>query len=344
MSIKIEWLGCPILNFIAKRESLGWGISVSIKSDMSSPTISAASSGTFLIGGDLPVHRLGYGTMRLVGEGAWGEPSDEAECRRVLRRAVDLGVNLIDTADAYGPEIAERLIGETLAPYAPGVVIATKGGITRQGPAKTEYVGRAGYLIQCVEMSLRRLRLERIDLYQLHRIDPRTPLEESLGALKQLQDQGKIRHIGLSEVSPAEIEAAEKIVPIVSVQNRYSLADRRHEETLNYCERRGIAFLPWYPLAAGKLMRPNQSGVPTDRSSSVGSQSAAQELIRIAGFRLVSVSQLSLAWLLHRSPVLLPIPGTSKVAHLEENVAAAEIKLSDDLWREVEAAAGAPQK
>src|ERR1700728_4399579 len=172
---------------------------------------------TFSMGRDLPVHLLGYGTMRLVGDGAWGDPADPAEARRVLRRAVELGVNLIDTADAYGPEIAERLIGEALAPYPSGVVIATKGGITRQGPAKTEYVGRAGYLIQCVEMSLRRLKLERIDLYQLHRIDPRTPLEESLGALKLLQDQEKIRHIGLSEVTAAEIEAAEKIVPIVSV-------------------------------------------------------------------------------------------------------------------------------
>jgi aryl-alcohol dehydrogenase-like predicted oxidoreductase len=287
--------------------------------------LSASVSGTFLIGGDLPVHRLGYGTMRLVGEGAWGEPSDEAEARRVLRRAVDLGVTLIDTADAYGPEIAERLIGETLAPYPPGVVIATKGGITRQGPAKTEYVGRAGYLIQCVEMSLRRLKLDRIDLYQLHRIDPRTPLEESLGALRRMREAGKIRHVGLSEVSPAEIEDAEKIVPIVSIQNRYSLADRRHEETLNYCERRGIAFLPWYPFAGGKLLRVDHP--------------AAQELIRIAGYHLVSVSQLSLAWLLQRSPVMLPIPGTSKVAHLEENIAAAEIKLSQEEWREVEIAA-----
>jgi pyridoxine 4-dehydrogenase len=288
-------------------------------------TPSAASSGTFLIGGDLPVHRLGYGTMRLVGDGAWGEPSDPGECRRVLRRAVELGVTLIDTADAYGPEIAERLIGETLAPYAPGVVIATKGGITRQGPAKTEFVGRAGYLIQCVEMSLRRLKLERIDLYQLHRIDPRTPLEESLGALKRMQEAGKIRHIGLSEVTPAEIEEAEKIVPIVSIQNRYSLGDRRHEETLAYCERRGIAFLPWYPYAGGKLLRPDHP--------------AAQELIRIAGLHLVTVSQLALAWLLQRSPVLLPIPGTSKVAHLEENVAAAQLKLSPNEWSEVEHAA-----
>jgi aryl-alcohol dehydrogenase-like predicted oxidoreductase len=285
----------------------------------------AAASGTFLIGGDLPVDRLGYGTMRLVGDGAWGEPADPAECRRVLRRAVELGVTLIDTADAYGPEIAERLIGEALAPYAPGVVIATKGGITRQGPAKTEYVGRAGYLIQCVEMSLRRLKLERIDLYQLHRIDPRTPLEESLGALRRMQEQGKIRHIGLSEVTAAEIEDAEKIVPIVTVQNRYSLGDRRHEETLMYCERRGIGFMPWYPYAGGKLLKSDHP--------------AAQELLRIAGLRLVSVSKLALAWLLHRSPVMLPIPGTSKVAHLEENIAAAQFHLSDTGWAEVEAAA-----
>jgi pyridoxine 4-dehydrogenase len=286
---------------------------------------SASASGTFLIGGDLPVHRLGYGTMRLVGDGAWGEPADPAECRRVLRRAVELGVALIDTADAYGPEIAERLIGEALAPYAPGVVIASKGGITRQGPAKTEYVGRAGYLIQCVEMSLRRLKLDRIDLYQLHRIDPRTPLEESLGALRRMQEQGKIRHIGLSEVTQAEIEEAEKIVPIVTIQNRYSLADRRHEETLNYCERRGIGFLPWYPYAGGKLLKPDHP--------------AAQELIRIAGLNLVSVPQLALAWLLQRSPVLLPIPGTSKIAHLEENIAAAQLKLTPAEWAEVEHAA-----
>ena len=292
-----------------------------------SPNLSAASSGTFLIGGDLPAHRLGYGTMRLVGDGAWGEPADAAEARRVLRRAVELGVTLIDTADAYGPEIAERLIGEALAPYPPGVVIATKGGITRQGPAKTEYVGRAGYLIQCVEMSLRRLKLECIDLYQLHRFDPRTPLEESLGALKRMQEQGKIRHIGLSEVIPAEIEDAEKIVPIVTVQNRYSLADRRHEETLIYCERRGIGFLPWYPYAGGKLLKPDHP--------------AAQALGRIAARHGATVPQLSLAWLLDRSPVLLPIPGTSKVAHLEENVAAAEFKLTAEEWREMETAAGA---
>ena len=287
----------------------------------------AAASGTFLIGGDLPVHRLGYGTMRLVGEGAWGEPANPAEAKRVLRRAVELGVTLIDTADAYGPEIAERLIGEALAPYPPGLVIATKGGITRQGPAKTEYVGRAGYLIQCVEMSLRRLKLDRIDLYQLHRIDPRTPLEESLGALTRMQEQGKIRHIGLSEVSQTEIEDAEKIVPIVTVQNRYSLADRRHEETLNYCHRRGIGFLPWYPIAGGKLLKPDHP--------------ASKVLFRIAGLHLVSVPQLSLAWLLQRSPGMLPIPGTSSVAHLEDNVAASSLNLSAEEWAEVEEAARA---
>ena len=288
---------------------------------------SASASGTFNIGGDLPVNRLGYGTMRLVGEGAWGEPDNPEECRRVLRRAVELGVNLIDTADAYGPEIAERLICEALHPYPAGVVIATKGGITRQGPAKTEYLGRAGYLIQCVEMSLRRLKLDRIELYQLHRIDPRTPLEESLGALHRMQEQGKIRHVGLSEVTPAEIEEAQKIVPIVSVQNRYSLADRRHEQTLAWCEQRGIAFLPWYPMAAGKLLKPDHP--------------FSQTLAQIATRYEASPAQLSLAWLLHRSPVMLPIPGTSKVQHLEENVAAASLQIDPDEWAQLEAASQA---
>ena len=291
---------------------------------MYTQTVTAAASGVFLIGGDLPVHRLGYGTMRLVGDGAWGEPHDPAEARRVLRRAIELGVTLIDTADAYGPEIAERLIAEALAPYPTNLVIATKGGITRQGPAKTEYVGRAGYLIQCVEMSLRRLKLDRIDLYQLHRIDPRTPLEESLGALKQMQEQGKIRYIGLSEVTPAEIEEASKIVAVATVQNRYSLADRRHEETLAYCERNGIGFLPWYPMAAGKLLKPDHP--------------AAQTLARIAARHSATAAQLSLAWLLHRSPVMLPIPGTSKVAHLEENIAAVKLKLSVQERAELESA------
>jgi aryl-alcohol dehydrogenase-like predicted oxidoreductase len=286
----------------------------------------ASENGKFLIGGDLPVHRLGYGTMRLVGEGAWGEPADAAEARRVLRRAVELGVTLIDTADAYGPEIAERLIAEALYPYASGLVIATKGGITRQGPAKSEYVGRAGYLIQCVEMSLRRLKLERIDLYQLHRIDPRTPVEESLGALKRMQEQGKIRHIGLSEVTQAEIEEAGKTVEVVTVQNRYSLADRRNEDALAYCEQQGIGFLPWYPINAGKLLKPDQP--------------ATQALARIAARHLATAAQLSLAWLLQRSPVMLPIPGTSKAAHLEENLAAANLKLSAEDMAELESAAG----
>jgi pyridoxine 4-dehydrogenase len=289
------------------------------------PLPSAAASGTFLIGGDLPVHRIGYGTMRLVGEGAWGEPGDPDEARRVLCHAVELGVTLIDTADAYGPEIAERLIAEALYPYPPGLVIATKGGITRQGPAKTEYVGRAGYLIQCVEMSLRRLKLERIELYQLHRIDPRTPLEESLGALKEMQDQGKIRHIGLSEVTPGQIEDAQQIVPIVTVQNRYSLADRRHEQTLAWCEQRKIGFLPWYPIAAGKILRPDHP--------------SAQALSRIAARHNATPAQLSLAWLLQRSPVMLPIPGTSKVAHLDENIAAATLHLSAEELAEMETAA-----
>jgi pyridoxine 4-dehydrogenase len=283
----------------------------------------ASKSGSFNIGGDLPVHRLGYGTMRLVGQGAWGEPDNPEECRRVLRRAVELGINLIDTADAYGPEIAERLICEALHPYPAGLVIATKGGITRQGPAKTEYVGRAGYLIQCVEMSLRRLKLERIELYQLHRIDPRTPLEESLGALRRLQDQGKIRHIGLSEVSPSEIEEAQKIVPIVSVQNRYSLADRRHEQTLTWCEQRGIAFLPWYPMAGGKLLKDDHP---------------FSQIISLLAARFnATPAQLSLAWLLHRSPVMLPIPGTSNVQHLEENISAASLQIAPDEWAQLEA-------
>ena len=284
--------------------------------------LNAAAGGSFAIGDELIVNRLGYGTMRLVGEGAWGEPDDAANARRVLRRAVELGVNLIDTADAYGPEIAERLICEALWPYPAGLVIATKGGITRQGPAKTEYVGRAGYLIQCVEMSLRRLKLDCIELYQLHRIDPRTPIEESLGALKRMQEQGKIRHIGLSEVTPAEIEEASKIVKVVTIQNRYSLSDRRNEETLNYCAAKGIGFLPWYPMAGGKMLKPESS--------------SAQAMARIAARHHASIAQLSLAWLLQRSPVMLPIPGTSKVAHLEENIAAAGVQLSAEECAELE--------
>ena len=290
---------------------------------MTTPTASA--SGTFKIAGDLPVHRLGYGTMRLVGDGAWGEPNNPDEARRVLRRAVELGVTLIDTADAYGPEIAERLICEALHPYPPGLVIATKGGITRQGPAKTEYVGRAGYLIQCVEMSLRRLKLERIELYQLHRIDPRTPLEETLGAFKlACRTREKSATSASAKSHPPRSKQAQKIVPIVSVQNRYSLADRRHEETLNWCEQRGIAFLPWYPMAGGKLLKPDHP--------------FSQTLAEIAARYNATPAQLSIAWLLHRSPVMLPIPGTSQVKHLEENIAAASLQIGPDEWAQLEAA------
>jgi aryl-alcohol dehydrogenase-like predicted oxidoreductase len=261
--------------------------------------------------------------MRITGEGIWGEPKNADEARRVLRRVVELGVNFIDTADSYGPEVSERLIGEALSPYPRDLVIATKGGLTRSGPNKWDPVGRPEYLRQCVEMSLRRLKLERIDLYQLHRIDPKVPLEDTLGALADLQKAGKIRHIGLSEVSPAEIEQATKLVPIASVQNRYNIGDRAHEDALRYCEQHQLAFIPWFPVAAGKLA---SRGGPLD--------GAAKRLG-------VSVAQLSLAWLLHRSPVMLPIPGTSSVAHLEENVAAAGLKLDDHEWAAIEKSAAA---
>lgn len=269
------------------------------------------STNDFLLGGDLPIHRLGYGTMRLVHDGAWGEPTDRAAMRRVVQKAVELGVQLFDTADAYGPFIAEEILAEALYPYPSSIVLATKGGITRQGPAKAAPCGRAPYLHQCVEMSLRRLKLERIDLYQLHRIDPQTPAEESLGKLAELQQQGKIRHIGLSEVTVEQLEAARNIVPIVSVQNKYSLTERKHEAVLQYCEANKIAFLPWYPLAAGRL---NQDGA----------------LVDFAQQRGITVNQLLLAWLLQHSPVMVPIPGTSSIAHLEENMKAATITLSED--------------
>jgi len=278
---------------------------------------------TFQLGGDLEVNRLGFGAMRIVGEGVWGEPKDAENSKAVLRRAVELGVNFIDTADAYGPDVSERLIGEALAPYAPGVVIATKGGLTRQGPNKWLPVGRAEYLTQQVEMSLRLLKRETLDLWQLHRIDPKTPVEESLGAVKELQKQGKIRHIGLSEVKVPEIEQARKVVEIVSVQNKYNLSDRAHEDVLQYCEQHNIAFIPWFPVAAGKLAQPG--GVLDAAPKKHGA----------------TVSQLSLAWLLHHSPVILPIPGTSSIAHLEENLKSADVILSDAEWAEIEAAAKA---
>lgn len=281
-------------------------------------TNNAAASGTFSLGGDLPVHRLGFGAMRITGKGIWGDPKDPEEARHVLRRAIELGINFIDTADSYGPAVSEQLIGGTLAPYPKGLVIATKGGLTRQGPDRWAPDGRPEYLRQQLELSLRHLRLERIDLYQLHRIDPKVPVEESLGALKDAQSQGKIRHIGLSEVSVAEIERARKTVSIVSVQNLYNLSDRQHEPVLEYCRRHNIAFIPWFPVAAGELAR---SRGPLDRAA------------RRHG---VSMAQLSIAWLLHHSPVMLPIPGTSKVAHLEENVASAGLHLDDAEWSALE--------
>jgi len=270
----------------------------------------AGQSGTFTLGGDLTVHRLGYGAMQITGPGIWGPPRDHAEALRVLRRAVDLGVNLIDTADSYGPYISEELIAEALHPYPKGLLIATKGGLVRTGPNQWHPVGRPKYLRQEVEMSLRRLKLERIDLYQLHRIDPEVPLEASLGELKALQEEGKIRHIGLSEVKVADIERARRVVNVVTVQNRYNLADRVHEEVLSYCEREKLGFIPWFPLATGGLARPG---------------SALDEAARK---HHAAPAQIALAWLLARSPVMLPIPGTSSVKHLEENMAAAELRLT----------------
>ena len=276
---------------------------------------------TFSLGGDITINRLGFGAMRIVGDGIWGEPKDRENSRRVLRRAVELGVNFIDTADAYGPDVSEQIIGEALAPYPKGVIIATKGGLTRQGPNAWQPVGRAPYLIQQVEKSLRFLRLETLPLWQLHRIDPRTPVEESLGAAKDLQKQGKIRHIGLSEVKVPEIEQARRIVDIVSVQNRYNIADREHEDVLHYCEKHKIAFIPWFPVAAGGLAQPG------------GALDAAAKKYG------ATVSQLSIAWLLHHSPVMLPIPGTSSVQHLEENMKAGDLNLSNADWAEIERSA-----
>jgi aryl-alcohol dehydrogenase-like predicted oxidoreductase len=280
------------------------------------------SSGTFSLGDDLPVHRLGYGAMQLTGQGIWGEPRDRDECLRVLRRAVDLGVDFIDTADSYGPHVSEELIRAALHPYPDGLVVATKGGLTRTGPGQWHPVARPMYLRQQCEMSLRRLGVERIDLYQLHRVDPETPMEDSLGELGKLQAEGKIRHIGVSEVDLDTLKRMREIVEVVSVQNLYNVADRQHEDVLDYCAAEGIGFIPWFPLATGKLAR---DGGPLDQ--------AAKQHDR-------SPSQLALAWLLRRSPVMLPIPGTSSVAHLEENCAAAEIELSDEEYDAISAAVG----
>lgn len=281
---------------------------------MATPTESrpAAASGTFSLGGDLPVHRLGYGAMQITGSGVWGEPKDPDEVVRLLRRAVELGVDFIDTADSYGPFVSETLIRKALHPYAEDLVIATKAGLTRPGPDVWLPLGRPEYLRQQLELSLRHLGVERIDLYQLHRIDPKVPLADQIGELVALQKEGKIRHIGLSQVTVAQLEAARKLATIVSVQNLYNLADRSSEKLLDHCEANGIAFIPWFPMATGKLARP---GGPLDE---------------IAKDHEATPSQLALAWLLRRSPVMLPIPGTSSVAHLEENVAAATVSLSDE--------------
>jgi pyridoxine 4-dehydrogenase len=278
----------------------------------------AKAGGTFTLGGDLVVNRLGYGAMRITGEGIWGEPKDRERAKKVLQRAVELGVNFIDTADSYGPAVSERLIGEALAPYAKGVVIATKGGLVRTGPNEWTPVGRPEYLRQEVELSLRYLKLERIDLWQLHRIDPKVPVEESLGEIAKLQEEGKIRHVGLSEVKPHEIEQARKVIDIVSVQNKYNIGDRDHEDVVDYCTKHQLGFIPWFPVAAGKLAKPGG------------------KLDAVAKKHDATVSQLSLAWLLHRSPVILPIPGTSSPEHVEENVAAVNLKLTAEEWQEIE--------
>ncbi|MEU5026580.1 aldo/keto reductase [Streptomyces milbemycinicus] len=271
----------------------------------------ADAAGTFQLGGDLPVNRLGYGAMQLTGPGVWGPPKDPEEAVRVLRRAVELGVNFIDTADSYGPFVSEQLIHKALHPYPAGLVIATKGGLSRAGPDDWRPLGRPEYLRQQTELSLRHLGLERIDLYQLHRIDPKVPLGDQLGELRLLQQEGKIRHIGISEVTVTQIQEARTIVDIVSVQNLYNLASRDAEDVLDYAERENLGFIPWFPMATGELARP---GGPLDT------------LAKTYG---ASPSQLALAWLLRRSPVALPIPGTSSVSHVEENIRAAQITLSD---------------
>lgn len=271
----------------------------------------AAGSGTFMIGGDLPVYRLGFGAMRITGAGVWGPPKDRDEALRVLRRCVDHGVNLIDTAESYGPNVSEELIAEALHPYPQGMVIATKGGFDRSGRNKWEMNARPERLREGLEGSLRRLKLDRIDLWQLHRIDPSVPEEEQFGVISDFIREGKVRHVGLSEVTVEQIERARKHFPVVSVQNRYNLADREWENVLDYCDRESIGFIPWYPLATGKLAK----------GGAVSEVAARQK---------AEPSQIALAWLLKRSKVMLPIPGTSRVAHLDENMEAARIELSDE--------------
>ena len=282
-------------------------------------TTNASASGTFKIGGDLEVTRLGYGAMRITGDGIWGPPSDHDKAIAVLRRLPELGVDFIDTANSYGPYTSEELIHEALHPYD-GIVVATKAGLTRQGPNEWRAVGRPEYLRQECLMSMRRLGVDRIDLFQLHRIDSKVPREEQFGVLRELQDEGKVRHLGLSEVSVEDIEEAREHFEVATVQNLYNLPNRDHEDVLDYCEREGIGFIPWFPLAAGELAKPG--GPVAD---------AAEAHDATAG-------QIALAWLLRRSPVMLPIPGTSRVAHLEENVAAAEIELTDEEYAQLDRA------
>lgn len=271
--------------------------------------VTAAATGTISLGGDLPVRRMGFGAMRITGAGIWGEPADPAECKRVLRRALELGVNLIDTADSYGPEVSERLIAQALYPYPDDLVIATKGGLTRSGPGRWEPNGRPLHLRQACEGSLRRLRLDQIDVYQFHRPDPKVPFEESVGALVELKAEGKIRHIGLSNVDSEQLKRAQRLTPIVSVQNKYSLLDRTSEPVLQDCQEQGLAFIPWRPIEAGEL-------------------SGARPVQEMASRLRATPGQVALAWLLAHSPVTLLIPGTSQVTHLEENVAAAGLNLS----------------
>jgi pyridoxine 4-dehydrogenase len=284
------------------------------------PARPAQASGIFIIGGDLPVYRLGFGAMRLTGEGIWGEPADQDEAIAVLRTAVELGITLIDTADSYGPDVSERLIAEALYPYPADLVIATKAGFDRPGPGEWVEDGRPEHLRSAVEGSLRRLRLESIALLQLHRIDPKVPMEDQIGALLELQRQGKIRHLGLSEVSVAQIEAVRKLATIVSVQNRYNLTDRNSEDVLEYCTRERLAFIPWFPLATGDLAQPGGA------------------VARVAERIGALPSQVALAWLLAKSPVMLPIPGTSQVSHLRENTDAALLALDDRALQELDAA------
>ena len=277
--------------------------------------------GNFTIGGDLPVHRLGFGAMQITGEGIWGEPHDVEGARALLRRVVESGVNLIDTADSYGPEVSERLIGETLHPYPDDLVIATKGGLLRPGPGNWQPYCTPSHLKKACEGSLRRLKVERIDLYQLHTADRKVPLEDSIGALKELQDEGKIRHVGVSNFSVSQLERARAIVDVVSVQNHYNVTERDSDDVVDYCEREGTAFIPWYPLASG------------DAAALHG------PLADVAAMHDATPAQISLAWLLHRSPVVLPIPGTSSIEHFEENLGAGQIKLSDEEMSRIEKAA-----